>query len=258
MTSKSIIETFEKILAREGVNGKKSFLSSILKKHPNAVCVMPKPVTVTTPQFFFEDDYWTYAPNLISPNYFKKLLQKLQPPPSQEVYEKSFKYKSIAQSWDETPAEILEIKKRIESTFGYTFDYVCTRAYSDYKGYAKIRRNTNAENTETVVVSLGMPRRFEVKKPSDKDVFDVFTLQGGDVFHMHGLRENRKSCQETFVHALPKVSAKELKNYILSLGYKVEGRSSFKNLEKIILSNDICTARIDLTFCQIGEETDDE
>lgn len=172
-----------------------------------------------------------------------------------------------AYDWDSSPDEIAFIRKYIEKFFGFKSDYVLCHVYrgatsrtnakgetveeigQDYIGW---HNDKEALGSEIMSVTLGASRRFQFRKLEDKKgVSDEFRLQCGDVVHMKGPREGKKSCQRVYKHCVPQMNVGDLLNHIQEIdGRPFEGRKTKASVSDYIKANDMAPTRINLTFRQ--------
>ena len=164
-----------------------------------------------------------------------------------------FDYKETpAYGWSSSPPEILEIKDRVERFFGHKIDYALCHIYRDDTDYIGWHNDKEALNSEIISVSLGASRRFQFRDiGATKGVSEELFLDSGDVVHMHGPRDGKQSCQKTFKHRVPAMTAMDLSKHITSRGFALpEGRRTFDTLRAAIAKYDIVPVRINITFRQ--------
>lgn len=162
--------------------------------------------------------------------------------------------------WDDACSEIKNIRNIIETKCGIKTEYVLCHIYftgfQDEEGTLNLyddnigwHNDKEALKTDVVSVSLGSSRTFEIKAIGSDDVNKIY-LKSGDLLHMFGCREGRESCQQKYVHRVPKMSVKDLKRYIIEEKElnMPKMRHTYENVYKYMHDEGISPIRINLTF----------
>lgn len=243
------------------------------------------------------DSYWTYIPGMLENHeiYFKNLLPILESKCRKykfKLYGKELESRRISCTFtkapvinnqsgvvdtayqqlpefslEDTPKELLEIWKLVETNFQINIDYVLCHIYRTgiiidkntgekqiYDDALDFHNDKEALESHVVSVSLGASRRF-LFRPIDwkKGFSDELWLKSGDVLHMHGPKDGKVSCQRIYKHSVPKMSMRDLIRYSAEKGFTLPtGRKTIEKMKQLFLNHQCEIIRINLTFRQFN------
>lgn len=211
------------------------------------------------------DKYYEYYPNMISQEYFNLVLPHLLKacvPDNilDKTYSKQrssciFSSTKLAiqvgipiYSLSQAPKELLQLKNNLEKQFNRKFDYVSVDIYQDHNAHIGV--HSEELNSEIVRVSLGATRRFEFYLSNNKKkCVDRYSLKNGDVLHMFGPHEDRKSCQNMYKYQIPKMQIADIIAHIMNKNLPLpSGRKTYESLERCLVVHQNFPITIDLMF----------
>lgn len=186
--------------------------------------------------------HFIYINNLISPEYYDKIYEKISKEcqhSTMEMYGKKYKTKKRSLSLLDIESvekklnaatsklnesigivinnknirnmndyeEIMYLKKSIEKMFGYKYDYCLVNIYDDGNNYIPYHSDKDIGNKNIFSISLGATRKFRLRKKSKTKGFDYeFQMESGDAILMLGPNSNNnmQGCQQVYKHSVPK------------------------------------------------------